>query len=76
MNWLLVLGLEEGLVECVTLCVKSWVILRNLYGEPEHVRQIHLVVWATFQKSRIIRIVTFGRLSGTYFDFCVLLITM
>ena len=26
-NWLLVLGLEEGLVECATLCVKSWVIL-------------------------------------------------
>ena len=28
MDWLLVLGLEEGLVECATLCVKSWVILR------------------------------------------------
>ena len=27
MDWLLVLGLEEGLVECATLCVKSWVIL-------------------------------------------------
>ena len=28
MGWLLVLGLKEGLVECVTVCVKSWVILR------------------------------------------------
>ena len=28
MDWLLVLGLEEGLVECATLCIKSWVILR------------------------------------------------
>ena len=27
MDWLLVLGLEEGLVECATLCIKSWVIL-------------------------------------------------
>jgi hypothetical protein len=27
MDWLLVLGLKEGLVECATLCVKSWVIL-------------------------------------------------
>ena len=26
-GWLLVFGLEEGLVECATLCVKSWVIL-------------------------------------------------
>ena len=30
MDWLLVLGLEEGLVECATLCVKSWVILTVL----------------------------------------------
>ena len=27
MDWLLVLGLEEGLVECATLYVKSWVKL-------------------------------------------------
>ena len=26
-GWLLVLGLKEGLVECATVCVKSWVIL-------------------------------------------------
>ena len=26
----MVLGLEEGLVECATLCVKSWVILKCL----------------------------------------------
>ena len=26
-DWLLVFGLEEGLVECATLCIKSWVIL-------------------------------------------------
>ena len=31
-GWLLVLGLEEGLVECATLCVKSWVILLDLLG--------------------------------------------
>ena len=31
MDWLLVLGLEEGLVECATLCLKSWVILTILY---------------------------------------------
>ena len=30
MDWVLVLGLEEGLVECATLCVKSWVMLSNL----------------------------------------------
>jgi hypothetical protein len=30
MDWLLVLGLEEGLVECATLCTKTWVILINL----------------------------------------------
>ena len=29
MDWLLVLCLAEGLVECATLCVKSWVILKN-----------------------------------------------
>jgi len=29
-GWLLVLGLQEGLVECATLCVKSWVILKSL----------------------------------------------
>ena len=27
MSWLLVLGLNEGLVECATVCVKSEVIL-------------------------------------------------
>ena len=26
-GWLLVLGLKEGLVECATVCLKSWVIL-------------------------------------------------
>ena len=30
MDWLLVLGLEDGLVECATLCIKTWVILINL----------------------------------------------
>ena len=30
MGWSLVLGLKEGLVECVTVCVKSWVILIDL----------------------------------------------
>ena len=36
MGWLLVLGLEEGYVECATLCVKSWVILKseNSVGWP------------------------------------------
>ena len=29
-NWVLVLGLQEGLVECATVCVKSVVILINL----------------------------------------------
>ena len=29
---LLVVGLEEGLVECATLCVKSWVILMFVSG--------------------------------------------
>ena len=33
-GWLLVLGLEEGLVECATLCIKSWVIL--LYLSPKN----------------------------------------
>ena len=27
MDWLLVWGLKEGLVEFATLCIKSWVIL-------------------------------------------------
>ena len=27
MDWMLVLGLEEGLAECATPCVKIWVIL-------------------------------------------------
>ena len=27
MDWLMVWGLKEGLVECATLCVKSWVTL-------------------------------------------------
>ena len=31
MGWLFVLGLEEGLVECATLCIKSWVILLYIY---------------------------------------------
>ena len=30
MGLLLVLGLKEGLVECATVCVKSWVILSLL----------------------------------------------
>ena len=30
MAWLLVLGLEEALVECTTMCIKSWVKLRNI----------------------------------------------
>ena len=30
MDWLLVLSLEEGLVECATLCVESWVILKHI----------------------------------------------
>ena len=28
MDWVLVLGLKEGLVESATLCVKTWVILQ------------------------------------------------
>ena len=33
-GWLLILGLKEGLVECVTVCVKSQVILTlMLYSE-------------------------------------------
>ena len=31
MEWLLVLGLKESLVECATLCVKSEVMLRCKY---------------------------------------------
>ena len=46
MGWLLVLGLEEGLVECATLCIKSWVILLNsevLFGsQPRHLAAIHI----------------------------------
>ena len=30
MGWLLVLGLKEGLVECATVCIKSWVILPSM----------------------------------------------
>ena len=30
MDWLLVLDLEKGFVECATLCVKSWVILLDI----------------------------------------------
>ena len=30
MGWLFVLGLKEGLVECVTVCVKSWIILLHM----------------------------------------------
>ena len=29
-GWGLVLGLKEGLVECATVCVKSWVILKKV----------------------------------------------
>ena len=29
MDWLLVLGLKEGMVECATVCVKNWVILMS-----------------------------------------------
>ena len=29
-GWLLFLGLKEGLVECATVCVKSWVILTKV----------------------------------------------
>ena len=32
MAWLFVLGLEEALVECATLCIKSWVKLRNIHN--------------------------------------------
>ena len=34
MDWLMVLGLNEGLAECATLCLKSWVILTcsRVYG--------------------------------------------
>ena len=30
MDWWLILGLKEGLVEFATVCVKTWVILRYL----------------------------------------------
>ena len=30
-GWLLSWGLKEGLVECAIVCVKSWVILRNVH---------------------------------------------
>ena len=30
-GWLLVLGIKEGLVECVTVCVKSVVILNYVH---------------------------------------------
>jgi len=29
-GWLLFWGLKEGLVECAIVCVKSWVILKDL----------------------------------------------
>ena len=31
MNWLLVLGIKEGLLECATVCVKSEVILSTVF---------------------------------------------
>ena len=40
--------------------------------EPDVRNLPDLVVIGSCQTSRIIEIVTFGRLSGTYFDFCVL----
>ena len=32
-GWLLVLSLKEDLVECATVCVKSEVLLANIWGE-------------------------------------------
>ena len=44
-GWLLVLGLEEGLVECATVCVKSVVILilvsKNFRGNQENFSWFH-----------------------------------
>ena len=34
-GWLLVLGLEEGLVACATVCVKSVVILKYTVSKLE-----------------------------------------
>ena len=32
MCWLLFLGLKEGLVKCATVCIKSWVILTDIFS--------------------------------------------
>ena len=48
MDWLLVLGIEEGLVECVTVCVKSVVILQVLlvvyFDEITSIKKPQLIV--------------------------------
>ena len=35
-GWLVALGIKEGLVECATVCVKSEVILKFMYGQLSH----------------------------------------
>ena len=45
MGWLLVLGLKECLVECATVCVKSWVILK--YGQAKgRWKYWHILSWS------------------------------
>ena len=54
-DWLLVLGLEEGLVECATLCVKSWVILCYVfqyYKVTPHVMDFFCSFWVQLFNKR------------------------
>ena len=46
----MVLGLEEGLVECATLCVKSWVILIHSAVLKEQYNQFLGKLYGTFNK--------------------------
>ena len=47
-GWLLVLGIKEGLVECATVCVKSVVILRNIYFYMKSIATFALTVFGYY----------------------------
>ena len=53
MDWLLVLGLEEGLVKCATLCIKSWVILKYMRDAGQIISKLFFVFLCLIAQSNI-----------------------
>ena len=45
MGRLLVLGIKEGMVECATVCAKSWVILTQEAKKKKEKKDWTMTIW-------------------------------